>query len=289
MENVKPDVAVWMVTFNQENYIAEAIDSVLNQITDFSLKLFIGEDCSTDSTGDVCQQYADTFSTKIFLIRNRKNLGPSANARQIYQACLSSKSKYIAMLEGDDYWIDPYKLQRQINFLNENENIALHGTKVLKLIDSNFADDGIEYSSVLCLNNLLKSNPYATASVMFRGDLIRNNLDYLFNSPFGDWALYWIILKANDYKDVLYLDSNVTAVYRKHDGGIHSGLSSINRNKKFIRFYRLLNDFTERKFEEEIVGLIKFRKEKLWNAQKEYVVKRAKLIFNKIGLTKSVN
>jgi len=286
MEYNFPIVSVFCPVYNHEKYIKQCLNGFVIQQTNFAFEVIVQDDASIDSTYEIVREYAAKYDFIIPVLHheNYYSKGKSINKNFF----LNAKGKYLAICEGDDYWTDPFKLQKQVDFLDENKNIALHGTKVLKLIDSNFADDGIEYSSVLCLNNLLKSNPYATASVMFRGALISNNLDYLSRSPFGDWALYWIILKANDYQDVLYLDSNVTAVYRKHDGGIHSGLSSINRNKKFIRFYRLLNEFTDRKFEEKIIELIKFRKEKLWNAQMKYVVTRAKLIFSKIGITKIV-
>ena len=114
-----PLVAVYMITYNHENYIAQAIDSVLTQKTTFPIKIFIGEDCSTDRTAAICLKYKEKNPGKIEVTFNKQNIGPKNNAKQIFQACFVSGAKYIAMLEGDDYWTDPNKLQLQADFLEK--------------------------------------------------------------------------------------------------------------------------------------------------------------------------
>src|SRR5664279_2965814 len=99
-----PVVAVFMVTYNHEKYIAQSIESVLMQKTTFPFKLFIGEDCSTDNTRSICLEYFKQEPEKIELYLNEKNIGAIKNSHQIYKACYYSNAKYVAMLEGDDCW-----------------------------------------------------------------------------------------------------------------------------------------------------------------------------------------
>lgn len=94
-----PLVAVFMVTYNHSSFIARAIESVLSQNTTFSFQLFIGEDASTDDTSELCRHYADQFPDKVKLFCREKNIGVFENANLLFQACLSSGAKYIAMLE----------------------------------------------------------------------------------------------------------------------------------------------------------------------------------------------
>ena len=86
------------------------------QKTSFPFKLFIGEDCSTDKTLEICKKYEAKHPNTIELLINSRNLGGPENASRVYLACFSSGAKYTAMLEGDDYWINPNKLQKQVNF-----------------------------------------------------------------------------------------------------------------------------------------------------------------------------
>ncbi|NNL58140.1 MAG: glycosyltransferase, partial [Nitrosopumilus sp.] len=122
-------VAIWMVTYNHENYIEQAIESVMMQKTTFNYKLIIGEDCSTDSTRAICLKLKGKYPDKIELQLNEENLGHDKNGLVVYDLCYKSKATYIAMLEGDDYWMDPLKLQKQIDFLEDNVDYSLSFTR----------------------------------------------------------------------------------------------------------------------------------------------------------------
>src|SRR5450759_654919 len=132
-----------MVTYNHENYISKAIGSVLMQKTSFQFKLFIGEDCSTDKTANICLKYQVENPEIIEVIFQKQNIGATNNALKIFEKCFSSGAKYIAMLEGDDYWTDPNKLQTQVDFLEANPDFSLcfHSVKILK--EGHLVDDFI--------------------------------------------------------------------------------------------------------------------------------------------------
>src|SRR5258708_542108 len=110
-----PFCAVWMVTYNHEKFIAQAIKNIINQKTNFPFKLYIGDDCSSDTTREVCINYKNEYPELIDLVFNTKN-NMQKNSMNVYGACFNSGAKYIAMCEGDDYWCNKNKLQKQIDF-----------------------------------------------------------------------------------------------------------------------------------------------------------------------------
>jgi glycosyltransferase involved in cell wall biosynthesis len=118
----KPLVSVHIVTYNQIQYIRQAIDSVLNQKVNFNYEIIIGDDCSTDGTKEIIEYYANQYNDKIFPVYNNINKGFLENWKQTYLQC---KGKYIAFLEGDDFWTDEYKLQKQVDFLEANPDYGL--------------------------------------------------------------------------------------------------------------------------------------------------------------------
>ena len=107
----RPTVSVAVITYNHEKFIGQAIESVLMQETAFVVELVIGEDCSTDGTRRIVQAYAEKYPNVIRALLPEKNLGMARNYDAVWQAC---RGKYIAWLEGDDYWRTPQKLQKQV-------------------------------------------------------------------------------------------------------------------------------------------------------------------------------
>jgi glycosyltransferase involved in cell wall biosynthesis len=116
-----PKVSVLMITYNHEKFIAQAIESVLMQEVSFEYEFVIGEDCSSDKTREIVIDYQKKHSDKIRLLLPEKNLGIQKNFAQVLSAC---KGQYIAFLEGDDYWIFPTKLQKQVDLLEGNPQIS---------------------------------------------------------------------------------------------------------------------------------------------------------------------
>lgn len=112
--NKDPLVSVHMLTYNHESYIAQAIEGVLMQKTDFPFELVIGEDCSTDRTREIVLEYRKKHPEIVRVITSARNVGPSANELRTDKAC---RGKYIAYCEGDDYWHHPLKLQKQADYL----------------------------------------------------------------------------------------------------------------------------------------------------------------------------
>lgn len=117
-----PKVSVIIVTYNQERTVRRAIESVLSQITEFPYEIIIGDDCSSDLTYDICKDFVTKHPDRIHLHRNEVNQGVQAN---YFDSLLRCRGKYIADCAGDDFWIDPYKLQKEIDILDKNKNVVL--------------------------------------------------------------------------------------------------------------------------------------------------------------------
>lgn len=235
----KISVAVFMVTYNHEDYIEQAIKSVLNQETSFKFHLFIGEDCSTDNTLNICQKYARTYPDRITLFSNEYNIGAIQNAQKIYKACCESNAKYIAMLEGDDYWTHPHKLQKQVDFLESNSDYAIcsHVVMYKNDIDSSSGNFPlIERDTVYWLEDYIKSNLTGTCSLLFRKSALKN-IELLQKTLFGDWMLVLLVMQNSNKK--MYVFKESMGVYRIHHSGIH-GKFSMTSNGFYLIYEREL-------------------------------------------------
>ncbi len=221
-----PLVAIFMVTYNHEKYIGQAIESVLMQKTNFSYKLFIGEDLSTDITREIVRKYELENPESIKVYYNDQNLGGMNNARQIYQACFASGAEYIAMLEGDDYWTDPLKLQKQVNFLEKNNEFSCcahySNTKYETAINSGgqFYKASFKNDGVLRKNDFMAVNKFHTSSLLIRNKNIAHFLD---DGPITlrDNPLKIKLLQFGPIKVLPFTMST----YRKNPGGMSENVN----------------------------------------------------------------
>jgi len=117
-----PKVSVLMLTYNHAQYIQKAIDSVLEQVTDFPLELVISDDCSTDETTAIITEYQRKYPNLIEVLYNRTNTGVLSNFAKAWSAC---RGAYIALLDGDDYWVCKRKLQLQADYLDTHDDCTL--------------------------------------------------------------------------------------------------------------------------------------------------------------------
>jgi len=125
-ENKNISVSICIITYNQEEYIGKVLDYLINQKTDFRYEIIIGEDCSQDSTRDICLQYQKRYPELINLILQKENLGLIGNFTSAISEC---QGKYIALCAGDDFWIDELKIQKQVQFLEDNPDFSMCSTE----------------------------------------------------------------------------------------------------------------------------------------------------------------
>ena len=129
----EPLVSVAVITYNNAPYIGHAIESILMQRTDFPIEIIIGEDCSTDGTRELVAWYARKYSDRIRVLLHPHNLGMNGNACAVRAVC---SGKYMAMLDGDNYWLDPLKLQKQVDVLERHPEYVGAAHKV-RVVDRN--------------------------------------------------------------------------------------------------------------------------------------------------------
>lgn len=223
-----------MITYNHEPYIAQAIEGVLMQETDFPYELVIGEDCSTDNTRKICEEYAKRFPDKIRLLAGQRNFGIVPNFRRTFNAC---QGEFVALCEGDDYWISPLKIQRQKEFLDNNSKYSGTCSDVM-VLDMNTGSLQREQvcaeladSHDLCFDELLHRLIIYTPTLMLRRELIDLNL-YKDHFLFCDLINHLLLLD----KGPIRFERIDEVVYRLHRGGITS-------RAKYREFYQHIIEF----------------------------------------------
>ncbi|MDR0370249.1 MAG: glycosyltransferase [Prevotellaceae bacterium] len=223
MQNTNFNVAVCMITYNQEKYIAQAIESVLAQATNFNITLFIGDDHSTDGTSTVCRRYKKEHPDSIMLIRHEHNLGTVGNTFAIFEEILNRKEKfkYTAMLDGDDYWCNENKLQKQIDFLEKHPDHGLIHTDVALLDNLSGVIHITKKKNVPTGDIFLQSfeASIANCTVVYRTELLARldmdgirkakllSCDYITNVVVSKWG------------KVGFIDE-ITAVWRRNIGSV---------------------------------------------------------------------
>lgn len=185
-------VSINCITYNHEKFIDKAIESFINQITDFEFEIVIGEDCSTDGTLEIVKEYEKQYPSLIRLITDSKNVGMSKNSRRILDA---SVGEYIAICEGDDYWTDPFKLQKQVDFFKRHKECSLvfHAADIIN-VETGLIEGEIrpfKRTFIYPENKLFFGGGdfVATASMMFKKSLMIDLPDFYVKSPVGDHAM----------------------------------------------------------------------------------------------------
>lgn len=161
-------VSIVMIAYNLEKYIEEAIESVLNQKTNFRVELVIGEDCSIDKTREMALDYQSRYPKLIRVLLPPKNQGLTPNCVATHNACVG---KYIALLDGDDYWTSSDKLQKQVDFLEKNPEYSGCAHQSLKIYDDNSAEPSFFGSTVdedYFLNDTITHRKFHTSSLVYR-------------------------------------------------------------------------------------------------------------------------
>lgn len=231
-EDLIPTLTVFNWVYNHKDFVRESIESILVQKTTFKVEIIIHDDASTDGTREIVLEYQKKHPNLFFNILQDKNQWSQRKSlvKPLYE---SAKGRYISLTHGDDYWNDPLKLQKQVDFLEANENYGLVHTDFLIYIDKlnkmenyvlkrNIESDGF-------YDLLTENNPIGTLTVCFRKQLF---LDY-YNEIKPDqqnWLLgdlpIWLFIAQ---KSKIHFINEITAVYRRR---IESASNFQNIHKK---------------------------------------------------------
>ncbi|WP_310557101.1 glycosyltransferase [Flavobacterium sp.] len=228
-------VSVSMITYNHELYLKQAIASVLMQETDFEYELVIANDNSPDNSDEIIREFikSDPNGHKIKYLHRKENLGMMPNFIDLVKNC---NGKYIAICEGDDYWTDKKKLQKQIDFLEKNKGyvICYHEVDIEK--NNVIIADNLTYGNrkTTTIKNLAKRNYIHTCSVVYKNNLFDSFPEYFHSTPIGDYFLH--MLNARYGK--LYCIKEKMAVYRVHENSYWSSKKETEQKEIWARFLK---------------------------------------------------
>ena len=232
----QPLVSVAMVTYNHQSYIAQAIEGVLAQHTTFSVELIVTDDHSTDGTAMIINDLAKQHKSLIKPVLREQNVGSMANFVDTLKRC---KGKYVAICDGDDYWTDPDKLQKQVAFMEGNPDYAIcaHPTELQEgEVKRSYPNEYLAKDGELLISDLAAGNLFYTSSVLYRNGLFEQFPEWINRSPVGDYVLHMLNARKGKLK---YLPDTMS-VYRKHGGGIWNATPMAEVLEKWLLVLDLL-------------------------------------------------
>lgn len=260
-----PLVSIVIVTYQHAKYIKDCLEGALSQKTTFPVEIIVGEDESNDGTREICQEYADKHPETIRLfLRSRKDViyinGKATGRFNFIETVLEAKGKYLALCEGDDFWTDPLKLQKQIDFLETNPDFAVCFHPAYELYDNmekRVSNKDLS-KEIFTIEDLGHGNFLHTPTVVYR-NLFKGNLPAWFKHiPVGDYPLH--LLHARNGK-IKFMPEPM-ACYRVHSMGLWSGL---NKRDSYLKKIHVLEILLEADFSKEISKLLAAQKSKAIN------------------------
>jgi glycosyltransferase involved in cell wall biosynthesis len=238
-------LSVFILTYNHERFIEQAVRSVLMQKTGFPFELVIGEDASTDATAHLVRRLQAEHPDKVRATIRTHNVGMHRNFIETYRACAG---EYVAFLDGDDYWTSPDKLQKQVDFLDAHPACSLCFHNVQVRLEERDEIEGLGFDnpggqSTFEIDDLIVNNFIPSCSVVARNRLIDHFPDWLPEVALVDWV-YTLLLARHG--SISYLDEPM-AVYRKHAGGVWSAHDGAIRHERILAVYDRMPSILDRR------------------------------------------
>lgn len=266
-----PLISCCIITYNHASYIEQAIESVLAQQHQYSFEIIIADDCSTDGTTDIIKGYRQKYPGLIALIIQPVNVGASKNFMSLLKA---AGGKYIAYLEGDDYWSNNRKLQKQVDFLEQHPGYSICFSNVLETFSEDLNDPqnvlhgGSGSKATTTINDLLRGNYIQTASVVFKNKLFNYFPGWYADLMPGDWPLHLLNAQFGN----IYYDSECMCVHRNYSEGVWSSEKVLKRIESTLNVCRVIGK------ELDLVNSkdLKAGKRKLLLSSVKYLIKEQK-------------
>ena len=241
-----PLVSVWVITYNHADFIEKCLDSILEQEINYPFEICLGEDESTDGTREICREYAARYPNIIRLFlrdRNDPRRAGCAGAWQFnfietFKAC---RGKYVALCDGDDFWSDPKKLQKQVDYLEQHPECSGCFHKIGQVSEKGrviHTDMGYppRPQQFYSLDDLLRyCNLFPLFSVVFRNHA-QVAPEWIRQAPLADIIVHAGNLQRGDYGFV----DEVMGFHRIHEGGLFSGMSRLNNVKATLAVYCMI-------------------------------------------------
>jgi|WetSurMetagenome_2_1015567.scaffolds.fasta_scaffold73041_3 glycosyltransferase involved in cell wall biosynthesis len=263
---MKPLVSIYTLTYNHAPYIRRCIEGVLMQKTTFPYEMIIGEDFSTDGTREIVMEYAQKYPNIIRVITSESNVGLNVNAWRTFSAC---QGEFIAFCEGDDYWIDPLKLQKQYEAIVKYDALlVVHGSFMVFYRDGKIAYDpkirkAQDGSGFLYLEHIFAHRTtFHTSSLFLRAHLVGKMPDWFSKMPVADFPMKVICAQMGK---IYYIDE-IMSVYQKGVEGsftdrvVASESQEAEREKGELMMYSYLDDYTGSQYIDHIRIYLNHRK-----------------------------
>ena len=281
LNNLKTEnlISVIMITYGHENYLKQAIEGVLMQVCDYRIELIVSDDESPDKTEEVVLDLIKNHENGQWIkyTRHKNNKGLISNFQW---AINQGKGKYIAICEGDDYWTNPHKLQKQIDFLEANEDYALSCHNALKLYMGAEKEKelftNLKENTDISLDQIVNSWIMPTGSFVFRKELITPLPEWYSKIYSGDLSLALILRHSGK----VYFFSEAMSIYRINLIG-SSASATYGKSLLFVRrqhklLFEYYNEWTNFKYNQLIISkLKKLQKEIKFLELKEQGVNKA--------------
>lgn len=242
-----PKVSIICITYNHGSFIERTLEGFVSQKTHFAFEAIVADDFSNDDSRSIIAQYAEKYPEIIKPIFREKNIGSLPN----YVDALSrAEGEYLAICDGDDYWIDEFKLQKQVDFLDQNLDCSMcchpflqtyidKSVKDKVITPWDFVSSNVKQRGYLTINDLFPVNPIGSLTVMYRWSLRNKIPDWMKNYHIGDLVLH--LLHAD--KGKIGVIDDVMAVYQRHVNGIWFGNETKEKQRSFaVEYANLLTD-----------------------------------------------
>jgi hypothetical protein len=235
-----PVVSIFCITYNHEKFIRDAIEGFLMQETTFPVEIFIHDDASTDDTADIVREYQAKYPHLVQSVLQAKNQYSSSGYRFLFEYVAKQRGEYIAFCEGDDYWTQPHKLEKQVRVMDSDPCIALAWTK-LQLIDEkgrllNRVPWNLEQDTTLTLDDSVSAAMPGTQSVLLRRSRLDvEKLEAFARFPQGDYPV-WITSLGRD--GLAHFSAECMACYRRHSRGATANFSEPSQQRLLAEMWR---------------------------------------------------
>lgn len=275
-------VSICCLAYNHENYIKDALDSFLMQNTEFRYEILIHDDASTDRTADIIREYEKKYPDIVKPIYQTENQYSKGKKITIDIQFPRVQGKYIAMCEGDDYWTDVNKLQRQVEYMENHPECSLcvHSSEIVD-VNKNILEKHIPYSKECTLNTeeVIQQNGdlFSTNTMLFRAQYVENLPSFYMNAHVGDYPLTIYLSLCGQ----IYYTPKMMSAYRKGVPGSWSENEKINMQQskinveKLIELYNSLDEYTQGKYRNIIEPKVRELKDIL--RKKEIIINHPRL------------
>jgi glycosyltransferase involved in cell wall biosynthesis len=241
-------INVVVTAYNHERYIAQCLESVLNQKGDFQVEVIVGDDCSTDNTRKIIEEFQARYPQMIHVLPVEENLGIPKNLKRCLDAC---SGEYIAICEGDDYWTDENKLQKQKDFLETRRDCSMCFSAILLYYQEENSTtphhaQSLLQKDVITIEDLIESNYIGNFSCcMYRTDIVKKLPQGIYDLRTDDWIFN---MACSQFGKIGFIPDKMS-VYRIHSKGAWSGKDRFEQLDYIRNYIDVSNKFFDYKYD----------------------------------------